>query len=87
MAAKMSQTQLAELCDCSVATISRLESGDPSITLQTLEVVAKVFRTDAITLQIRGPNDDDDIAPIWARADAKERQKILSIAKTIVDDE
>ncbi|MBN8960541.1 MAG: helix-turn-helix transcriptional regulator [Rhizobiales bacterium] len=82
----MSQTQLAELCDCSVATISRLETGDPSITLQTLETVAEVFGTDALTLQMRGPNDEDDIGPYWARADAKERKQILSIVKTIVNE-
>lgn len=82
----MSQTQLAELSDCSVATISRLETGDPSITIQTLETVAAVFGTDAVTLQVRGPNDEDDIAPVWARANAKARKQILSIAKTIIDE-
>lgn len=82
----MTQTELGELCGASVATISRLEKGDATITLQLLESVAKVFKTDALTLQIRGPNDEDDIAPLWARADAKERKQILSIAKTIVDE-
>lgn len=82
----MTQTELGELCGASVATISRLEKGDATITLQLLESVAKVFKTDSLTLQIRGPNDEDDIAPLWARADAKERKQILSIVKTIVDE-
>ena len=81
----MSQTELAVRADCSVATISRLEEGS-NVTLQTLETVAGVLGTDAITLQVRGPSDEDDISPLWARADTKARKQILSIAKTIIDE-
>jgi transcriptional regulator with XRE-family HTH domain len=67
------------------ATLGRLERGIIGYTQIVLEAMEHVYKTDAASLLMRDPEDDDadGIMRILRRANSGDRQKILEIAKTI----
>jgi transcriptional regulator with XRE-family HTH domain len=79
----LSQDQLAERLETSVASISRIENGTQPYTQDTLEALAEALMTDPASLLMRDPTDPDAIWSIWDNAKKADRQKIVEIAKTI----
>ena len=57
------------------------ESEDPR--LYFYEALAEALQTDAASLLMRDPTDDDAVWSIWDNAKPGERRMILDIAKTI----
>jgi DNA-binding transcriptional regulator YiaG len=76
--------QLAGRLDMSASHFSMLERGQRGYTQETLEAVANALQTDAGSLLMRNPADNDAIWSIWENAKIGERQMITDIARTIV---
>lgn len=64
--------------------LSMLERGERAYTQQTLESIANALNTDAASLLMRNPDDDEGLWSIWDQAAKGERQMIVDIAKTVV---
>ena len=78
-----SQEQLASRLDTSVASISRIESGQQPYTQDTLEALAEALQTDVASLLMRNPKDEEAIWSLWDRAKPGERRMIEDIARTV----
>ena len=76
--------QLAGRLDMSASHFSMLERGQRGYTQETLEAIADALQTDAGSLLMRNPQDNDAIWSIWEHAKQGERQMITDIARTIV---
>lgn len=76
--------QLAGRLDMSASHFSMLERGQRGYTQETLEAIADALQTDAASLIMRNPQDNDAIWSIWDHAKHGERQMITEIARTIV---
>jgi len=76
--------QLAARMDMTASHFSMLERGLRGYRQETLEVIAEALQTDAGSLIMRNPKDDDAIWSIWDHAKPGERQMIADIARTIV---
>jgi len=76
--------QLAGRLDMSASHFSMLERGQRGYTQETLEAIAEALQTDAASLIMRNPQDNDAIWSIWDHAKQAERQMITDIARTIV---
>lgn len=79
----LSQEQLADRLDTSVASISRIESGTQPYTQDVLEALAEALRTDPASLLMRNPDDPEAIWSIWDNAKPGERKMIVDIARTV----
>lgn len=79
----LSQEQLANRLDSSVASISRIESGTQPYTQDVLEALADALQTDPASLLMRNPLDEEAIWSLWERAKPGERQMIVEIARTV----
>lgn len=76
--------QLAERIEMTPSHLSMLERGQRAYTQETLEAVAHALQTDAASLLMRNPLDQDAIWSIWDQAKPGERRLIVDIAKTVV---
>ena len=63
--------------------LSMLERGERAYTQQTLESIANALNTDAASLLMRNPDDDEGLWSIWDQAKPGERRMIVDIAKTV----
>lgn len=79
----LSQEQLANRLDTSVASISRIENGTQPYTQDVLEALADALMTDPASLLMRNPEDPEAIWSIWDNAKPGERQMIVDIARTV----
>lgn len=79
----LSQEQLAERLETSVASISRIENGTQPYTQDVLEALAEALRTDPASLLMRNPDDPEAIWSIWDNAKPGERKMIVDIARTV----
>lgn len=70
--------------DLSVAQYSRIENGVSPYTQDTLEAIADALQTDAASLLMRNPQDDDAIWSIWDQAKPGQRRQIKEVVKAIV---
>jgi transcriptional regulator with XRE-family HTH domain len=75
--------QLADRLEMTASHFSMLERGQRGYTQETLEAIAGALRTDAASLLMRNPMDDEAIWSIWDDAKTADRQKIVAIARTI----
>jgi transcriptional regulator with XRE-family HTH domain len=80
----LSQEQLAERLETSVASISRIESGTQPYTQDVLEALAEALNTDPASLIMRNPGDPDVMWSIWDQAKKGERQLIEELARSVV---
>jgi len=64
--------------------LSMLENRKRGYTQETLEKIAEALQTDAASLLMRNPLDDEAIWSIWEQAKPGERQMIVNIAKTVL---
>lgn len=80
----LSQEQLADRLETSVASISRIESGSQPYTQDVLEALADALMTDPASLLMRNPEDPDAIWSIWDQAKKGERQLIEELARSVV---
>lgn len=80
----LTQEQLAERLDTSVASISRIESGSQPYTQDVLEALADALMTDPASLLMRDPSNPDAIWSIWDQAKKSERQLIEELARSVV---
>lgn len=79
----LTQEQLANRLDTSVASISRIETGTQPYTQDTLEALADALMTDPASLIMRNPADQEAIWSLWERAKPGERKMIVDIARTV----
>lgn len=80
----LSQEQLADRLDTSVASISRIESGSQPYTQDVLEALAEALMTDPASLLMRNPDDPEAMWSIWEQAKKGERQLIEELARSVV---
>lgn len=80
----LSQEQLADRLETSVASISRIESGSQPYTQDVLEALADALMTDPASLLMRNPADPEAIWSIWDQAKKGERQLIEELARSVV---
>lgn len=80
----LSQEQLADRLDTSVASISRIENGTQPYTQDVLEALAEALMTDPASLLMRNPDDPEAIWSIWDQAKKGERQLIEELARSVV---
>jgi len=80
---RLNQEQLAERLEMTQSHLSMLENGKRGYTQETLEAVAEALQTDAASLLMRNPTDDDAIWSIWDNAKNAERSLIVDIARRI----
>lgn len=79
----LSQEALADRLETSVASVSRIESGQQPYTQDYLEALAEALNTDPASLLMRDPTDPDAIWSLWDQAKPGERKMIVDIAKTV----
>lgn len=80
----LTQEQLAERLETSVASISRLESGTQPYTQDVLEALAEELHTDPASLLMRDPTDPEAIWSLWDQAKQGERTLIEELARSVV---
>lgn len=80
----LSQEQLADRLETSVASISRIESGSQPYTQDVLEALAEALMTDPASLLMRNPDDPEAMWSIWEQAKKGERQLIEELARSVV---
>jgi transcriptional regulator with XRE-family HTH domain len=80
----LSQEQLAERLETSVASISRIESGAQPYTQDVLEALAEALNTDPASLIMRNPDEPEAMWSIWDQAKKGERQLIEELARSVV---
>lgn len=75
--------QLADRVEMTSSYLSMFERGQRGYTQNTLEALAEALQTDAASLLMRDPTDDDAVWSIWDQAKPAKRRMIVDIAKTI----
>ncbi len=75
--------QLAERVEMTPSYLSMFERGQRGYTQNTLEALAEALQTDAASLLMRDPTDEEAVWSIWDAAKPGERRMIVDIAKTI----
>lgn len=80
----LTQEQLAERLETSVASISRLEGGKQPYTQDVLEALADALNTDPASLIMRNPEAPEAMWSLWDRAKQGERQLIEELARSVV---
>jgi transcriptional regulator with XRE-family HTH domain len=80
----LSQEQLADRLETSVASISRIEKGSQPYTQDVLEALAEALMTDPASLLMRNPDDPEAMWSIWEQAKKGERQLIEELARSVV---
>jgi len=80
----LTQEQLADRLETSVASVSRLESGTQPYTQDTLEALADALNTDPASLIMRDPSNPEAIWSLWDQAKQGERQLIEELARSVV---
>lgn len=80
----LSQEQLADRLETSVASISRIESGTQPYTQDVLEALAEALSTDPASLIMRNPDDPEAMWSIWEQAKKGERLLIEELARSVV---
>lgn len=79
----LTQEQLANRLEMTQSHLSMLENGKRGYTQETLEAIADALQTDAASLLMRNPADEEAIWSIWDHAKPGERQMIVDIARTV----
>ncbi len=77
--------QVGELLHMSHSQLSRIERGDQPYNQELLEALAELYMCDPVDLLIRDPSEPSNIWSLWEHASKGDRQKIYSIAETIID--
>lgn len=80
----LSQEQLADRLETSVASISRIEKGTQPYTQDVLEALAEALMTDPASLLMRDPSNPEAMWSIWEQAKKGERQLIEELARSVV---
>lgn len=75
--------RLAERIDMSASALSYLERGQSAYTQETLERIADALGTDAASLIMRNPADEDAIWSIWDNASEGEKRQIAEVARAL----
>lgn len=88
------QERLAELMECSVTTISRLENGQQCMSVQKLVKLAKILHTDVAeffshykfsdTISIKG--EDEQVIEILRQSSVKQKQYFIEYMKWMLDE-
>jgi transcriptional regulator with XRE-family HTH domain len=82
----LSLTQLAELTDMSVASLSRLELGRQSYTQPVLENLAHALGCEPADLIARQPESfDQEILELVRKLPEREKLRVISIIRTFTD--
>ena len=77
--------QVGEYLHMTHSQLSRIERGVSPYNQDLLERLADLYMCEPVDLIIRDPSEPDNIWSLWEHASKGDRQKIYSIASTIVD--
>lgn len=80
----LSQEQLTDRLETSVASVSRIENGTQPYTQDVLEALADALMTDPASLLMGNPADPEAMWSIWDQAKKGERQLIEELARSVV---
>jgi transcriptional regulator with XRE-family HTH domain len=80
----LTQERLAERIDMEPSHLSMLENGHRGYTQETLERIAEALQTDAASLLMRDPSNEDAIWSIWEQAKPGERRQLMDVAKVLI---
>lgn len=75
---------LADRLEMTASHVSMLERGQRGYTQETLEAVADALQTDAASLLMRNPADEEAIWSVWDQAKAGTRRQIVEMAKILI---
>jgi transcriptional regulator with XRE-family HTH domain len=82
----LTQEQLAERVGWSVGNVSQLERGQQGYSDEGLAALAEALNATPARSSTVDPTNDDAIWSLWERAEPGERQMIVEVAKTVVED-
>lgn len=88
------QERLAELMECSVTTISRLENGQQCMSVQRLVKLAKILHADVSEFfshykfsdTISMKREDEQVIEILRQSSAKQKQYFIEYMKWMLDE-
>lgn len=75
--------RLAERVSMTAGALSYLERGRSGYNQETLERIAEALQTDAASLLMRNPEDEDAIWSVWDNASDGEKRQISSVVKAL----
>lgn len=78
--------QVADVLHMTHGNLSKIERGLVPYNQELLERLAALYMCEPADLIIRDPSEPIDIWSVWDRAKSGDKAKIVSIARTIVDD-
>jgi transcriptional regulator with XRE-family HTH domain len=81
---KLTLDRAASRLGMSAAQLSRIETGKSPYSQDFLELAADAYGTDAASLLMRDPSDEEAIWSLWERAKPGERALIADIAKRVL---
>ena len=67
--------------------LGRIEKGEVPYSQDLLEQLADIYDCEIADLLMRDPSDPEGMWSIWQRAKTAERQRIVAVAKALVEEE
>jgi transcriptional regulator with XRE-family HTH domain len=80
---QLTQEQLAERIGISQPTLGRIERGKVPYNQDFLEAAAEALATDAASLIMRNPLQEDAIWSVWEGLGPAERQQAIAVIKAL----
>lgn len=78
--------QVAEYLHMTHGNLSKIERGKQDYNQTLLDALAELYGCEPVDLLIRDPSDPVNIWSLWDRARPGDKQKIVSVARTIIGD-
>ncbi len=75
--------QLAERIEMKASSLSYLERGQSGYTQGTLELIADALQTDAASLIMRNPQDQEAIWTLWDSASETQKLQISDVVRAL----
>lgn len=79
--------QVAEFLHMTHGNLSKIERGIVPYNQELLERLAELYMCEPADLIVRDPTDPHDIWSVWEYAKPGDKAKIVSIARTIVEED
>jgi XRE family transcriptional regulator, fatty acid utilization regulator len=83
----MTLEALGEKVDKSASQLSQIETGKRGTTLATLRALATALNTDIASLIAIDPKEQNELLPLWRRANPQQRDQIVKHAKIVLNTE
>ena len=85
-ARKLKQRHLAEAANCSIATISRLETGRVPYGQETLELIAKFLDCTPADLLTRGPEPANELDNLVSQLSAAQKPTVARFMRAFLEE-